>query len=126
MTKKFFEAFGIPKRFYALINIGDLDSQAKKVSSPTLRKLWNQVEWDLISQEDVVPETFAEFKKSNLWVEDYPEITDRILLELIVINNENAPAVGDTLDELRNQVLYWCIVYKKRIYHQVRKQFGEK
>lgn len=55
-----------------------------------------------------------------------PEITDRILLELIVINNENAPAVVDTLDELRNQVLYWCIVYKKRIYHQVRKLFGLK
>lgn len=58
--------------------------------------------------------------------EVYPKITDRILLELIVINNENAPAVGDTLDELRNQVLYWCIVYKKRIYHQVRKLFGLK
>ena len=57
---------------------------------------------------------------------DYPEITDRILLELIVINNENAPAVGDTLEELRNQVLYWCIRYKNKIYTQVRALFGVK
>lgn len=56
----------------------------------------------------------------------YPEITDRILLELIVINNENAPAVGDTLEELRNQVLYWCIRYKNKIYTQVRDLFGVK
>lgn len=126
VEKKFFEAFDIPKRFYAPINIGDLDYQEKEVSSPTLRKLWNQVKWDLICNEDLAPETYAEFKKSNFWREEYPEITDRILLELIVINNENAPAVVDTLDELRNQVLYWCIVYKKRIYHQVRKLFGLK
>lgn len=58
--------------------------------------------------------------------EIYPEITDRILLELIVINNENAPAVGDTLEELRNQVLYWCIRYKNKIYTQVRVLFGMK
>jgi len=56
----------------------------------------------------------------------YPIITDRILLELIVINNENAPAVGDTLEELRNQVLYWCIRYKNKIYTQVRALFGVK
>lgn len=56
----------------------------------------------------------------------YPIITDRILLELIVINNENAPAVGDTLEELRNQVLYWCIRYKNKIYTQVRTLFGVK
>lgn len=56
---------------------------------------------------------------------NYPEITDRILLELIVINNENAPAVGDTLEELKNQVLYWCIQYKYKIYNQVRELFGE-
>lgn len=56
--------------------------------------------------------------------EIYPEITDRILLELIVINNENAPAVGDTLEELKNQILYWCIQYKCKIYNQVRELFG--
>lgn len=55
----------------------------------------------------------------------YPTISNRILLELIVINNENAPAVGDTLEELKNQVLYWCIKYKCKIYHQVRALFGE-
>lgn len=55
---------------------------------------------------------------------NYPEITDRILLELIVLNNHNAPAVGDTLEELKNQVLYWCIQYKCKIYNQVRELFG--
>ena len=54
----------------------------------------------------------------------YPEITGRILLELIVLNNHNAPAVGDTLEELKNQVLYWCIQYKCKIYNQVRELFG--
>lgn len=57
--------------------------------------------------------------------EIYPEITDHILLELIVINNENAPAIGDTLEELKNQVLFWCISYKYKIYHKVRNIFGE-
>lgn len=57
---------------------------------------------------------------------NYPEITDRILLELIVINNENAPAVGDTFEELKNQVLYWCIQYKCKIYNQVQELFGER
>ena len=54
---------------------------------------------------------------------NYPEITDRILLELIVVNNKNAPAVGDTLEELKAQVLFWCIKYKCKIYHQVRALF---
>ena len=34
------------------------------------------------------------------------------------------PAVGDTFEELRNQVLYWCIEYKNKIYNQVRALFG--
>lgn len=129
IEKKFFEAFGIPKRFYALINIGDLDYQAKKVSSPTLRKLWNQVEWDLISHEDIVPETFAEFKKSNLWVEDYPEITDGILLELMLLALNNDFVVhAKNLNELQEKILYLLTknANDKSIYTLVRKQFGEK
>lgn len=149
VEKKFFEAFDIPKRFYAPINIGDLDYQEKEVSSPTLRKLWNQVKWDLICNEDLAPETYAEFKKSNFWREEYPEITDRILLELIEIIikrdfdilklykvDDSYHGQFDTniehyfanyqKDTLKDLILDICQHNYGIYYHQVRKLFGLK
>lgn len=121
IEKKFFKAFDIPKRFYALINIGDLDYQEKEVSSLTLRKLWNQVKWYIVSK------TFKEFKKSNLWREAYPEITDRILLELIVICFNNDFVVhSKNLNELQERILYLLTqnANDKDILNAVRKLFG--
>lgn len=56
----------------------------------------------------------------------YPEITDRILLKLIVIGNKLFPAVGDNLDELKQQVLYWTTKYHKLFYNKVRALFNQK
>lgn len=59
------------------------------------------------------------------FVESYPEITDSQYLNLILINNLYAPAVGDTMDELKGQVLYFCIQFKNKIYKKVRELFEE-
>lgn len=56
----------------------------------------------------------------------YPEITDRRLLKLIVALNHYAPPVGDSIDEIRLQVMYWCTQYKSYIYDEVRKILGIK
>ena len=56
---------------------------------------------------------------------DYPAISDRILLNLILIMNPYAPPVGDTMEEMKEQVLYWCIRYATEIKHQVRTLFEE-
>lgn len=120
--KKFFDAFGIEcnilqhQQFnYAQVPRGlEFFKTREKLANAGMIK---------ISYKKLTPTPGSD---CIYWGEyHYPAITDRILLELIVINNENAPAVGDTFEELRNQVLYWCIEYKNKIYHQVRALFGE-
>lgn len=95
--KKFFDAFGIEPYDRYFVCSKQLERECKKICQCCE-----------LSEE----------------VRCYPTITDRILLELIVLNNHNAPAVGNTLEELKNQVLYWCIQYKYKIYNQVRYLFG--
>lgn len=55
----------------------------------------------------------------------YPQITDRILLNLILIMNPYAPPVGDTMEEMKEQVLFWCINVADNIKHQVQTLFKE-
>ena len=54
----------------------------------------------------------------------YPEITDRILLEMIVILNPYVSPAGRTLKEMREQVMFCCIRFKSNIYKQIRTLFG--
>ena len=59
------------------------------------------------------------------YILEYPQITDRILLNLILIMNPYAPPVGDTMEEMKEQVLYWCTQYAKKLKHQVQALFKE-
>jgi hypothetical protein len=68
--------------------------------------------------------TETKWKNFESW-DEYPQITDRILLNLILIMNPYAPPVGDTMEEMKEQVLYWCIRYATEIKHQVRTLFEE-
>lgn len=72
------------------------------------------------NQENCTTECSCAYQK-----EIYPTITDRILLNLILIMNPYAPPVGDTMEEMKEQVLYWCIRYATEIKHQVRTLFEE-
>ena len=106
IEKKFFDAFGIEST--------EGDPECLSEDTPTCKRGFTCV----------CPENCTGCKWFERFAKVYPEITDRILLELIVLNNHNAPAVGNTLEELKNQVLYWCIQYKYKIYNQVRYLFG--
>ena len=111
IEKEFFDAFRIKANFSYKVEIDHKTCKEFK---------YNVSKSNLISYIN----TYKKVKVLNV-KKIYPEIPDCILLALIVINNKNAPAVGDTLEELHNQVLYWCIEYKNKIYKQVRELFGE-
>lgn len=57
----------------------------------------------------------------------YPQITDRILLELICIlsNKLTYVILACNTEELKNYVLESCIKYSEHIIYQVRKLFEE-
>ena len=56
---------------------------------------------------------------------EYPQITDRILLELICILDAYCYSSGKNIQYLKESVLEWCIKYKEDIKHQVRTLFEE-
>ena len=56
---------------------------------------------------------------------EYPQITDRILLELICILDPYCYSSGKNIQHLKESVLEWCIKYKEDIKHQVRSLFEE-
>ena len=66
-------------------------------------------------------------------INEYPQITDRILLELICICNSTYingytnyfMATGKTKEELKEEILKKCIALSKDIKHQVRTLFEE-
>ena len=66
-----------------------------------------------IEPREKVNQTFngAEFKIET--IKDYPQITDRILLELICIKNKELISIvqikGNNLEELKSYILQTCI-----------------
>ena len=80
LEKQFFDTFGIPKIYKTTMNIGDLDVNLKEIQAPTLKELYEIAKYDF-----TIPIYFSWFKRSKRWSEEYPEITDRILLELFDI-----------------------------------------
>lgn len=62
-------------------------------------------------------------------IEEYPQITDRILLELICILNTRpvyaSNAHGTNVYDLKNYILKRCIYEVDNIKHQVRTLFEE-
>ena len=55
---------------------------------------------------------------------EYPQITDRILLELICILNPFCYPSGQNIQHLKESVLDWCITFKDDIEQQVQALFG--
>lgn len=55
----------------------------------------------------------------------YPQITDRILLELICILNPYSYPSGENIQHLKEGVLKWCIKFKNDIKQQVQALFKE-
>lgn len=80
IEKQFFSVFKIPKIFKTIINTGDLDLNYVEIQAPTLKELYEKAQYDFNT-----PIYFSWFKRSKKWCEEYPQITDRILLELICI-----------------------------------------
>ena len=78
IQKQFFEKHNIPKRFYTIVNLGDLDNNYQEVSADTLEELFDDVQMSL----DEYVEDVKDFKD---YEEKYPEITDSIYLKLIKI-----------------------------------------
>ena len=77
---------------------------------------------------------FQECSKCDWYIHTYPQITDRILLELICICNSTYingytnyfMATGKTKEELKEEILKKCIALSKDIKYQVRTLFEEK
>ena len=57
--------------------------------------------------------------------EIYPQISDRILLELICILNPFCYPSGQNIQHLKESVLDWCITFKDDIEKQVQALFRE-
>ena len=106
IEKQFFETFGIKPRSYLLCTSC----------------------WDCI---DAQPCEQCHYGK--LIEDEYPKITDRILLELICILSESPISISfDTLvlgasdvEKLKGYILLACMGFAKDIKHQVRTLFEE-
>lgn len=79
--------------------------------------------------ESDLPEDLKQFISSQARVyRVYPQITDRILLELICkLSGVCCPqfAFERGVEELKWNILKRCIHYNKELKHQVRRLFGE-
>lgn len=124
LEKQFFDTFLIPKIYKTIINIGDLDVNLKEVQAPTLKELYEIAKLDFTT-----PIYFSWFKRSKKWSEDYPQITDRILLELICIYCTEMNCWTNfttTVEKLREEILKDFIIdaeyFSKK---QVRALFKE-
>lgn len=134
IEEQFFKTFDIPKLFSMDINIGDLDANWITVTEPTLKKLWDNHGWDIGNEAayidpdeetEEIPTTFKEFKKSNYWREEYPEITDTILIKLVKFLLDCEISINYTdftsnssfeefKEDLLKMVIFWCHEYQHR------------
>lgn len=82
IQKQFFEKYNVPKRFYTVVNLGDLDNNYQEVSADTLEELFDNYGRDNIEWDD---EPIDDIKNFKDYKEKYPKITDSIYLKLIKI-----------------------------------------
>lgn len=81
-----------------------------------------------IKPKEKVSQTFngAEFKVET--TKEYPQITDRILLELICIANHNDVYVnleGASIETIKNNLLEYFIFFRRDVKKYVQKLFKE-
>lgn len=117
IEEQFFKTFDIPKQFSMYVNFGDFDCNFQTVTEKSLKKLWDNYGFELGNSaywldDDIekIPESFKEFKKSDFYREEYPEITTEILLELICITNRNADVEEDLILPKYTNRLKECVL----------------
>ena len=123
LEKQFFEVFEIPKIFKTTINTGDLDLNYVEIQAPTLKELYEEATFDFET-----PIYFSWFKRSKRWSEEYPQITDRHYLELILIISERdqLSICYDTVEHFKEGILECFIEYGEDYKHQVQAIFKGK
>ena len=99
IKQNFFESFNIPKRFYTIVNFGDLDNNYQEVSAGTLKELFEDYNWHL-------DEYVSDIKDFTGYEEKYPEITAEIILELEKIVSKSADYVEICIDSEGYQLEY--------------------
>ena len=123
LEKKFFYTFGIePKKEYYCPSC---ETKLEKWNTPKGMQYvcGNHLECDYFL--DSFAEDYTECLEYLGYRMEYPQITDRILLNLILIMNPYAPPVGNTMEEMKEQVLFWCIEFADELKHQVQELFKE-
>ena len=118
LEKQFFDTFGIKARYYYKCKIQDTlvpedefilsyCSQSEVIGFCTDKKYYNSCRVIKIYKE-------------------YPQITDRILLELICIANKAYIDVeGTDIETMKNSLLENFIFFRRDVYDQVRTLFEE-
>lgn len=79
-----------------------------------------------IEPKEKVNQTFngAEFKVET--INDYPQITDHILLKLICIaNSQNIGFEGNNIEDIKKDLLDNFIFFKRDVYDQIHNLFKE-
>lgn len=131
IEEQFYKTFDIPKHFSMEVNFGDLDCNFQTVTEKSLKKLWDNYEFDLgcseywFEDDKKAPKTFEEFKKSDFWREEHPKITDEILLKLICLLNDKLNEITlhncKNIKNLKKYILEECIIEKDILAKDIRK-----
>ena len=123
LTKTFFDTFGIePKKEYYCPSC-DTKLEEWKTEKGLYYMCGNCCECDYVL--DSLDEEFEEILKNLSYRTEYPQITDRILLELICILSRHTTIGHYTMDGLKRQLLNLAIIHKKDILKQLRTLFEE-
>ena len=119
LEKTFFDTFGIEKllsqRYHTSI-YGSIENCIEKA------KEWSKETGIRIKNIEIASDESIYFDKVY-----YPQITDRILLELYCIVGDYCVITADTVSELKEKILKNCIRLQRvvDIKHQVRTLFEE-
>jgi len=75
----FYKEFDIPKRFYTIVNLGDLDNNYQEVSEDTLEELFENYGHHMASPTDEYIEDIKDFEEYD---EEYPEISIEMMYNI--------------------------------------------
>ena len=86
----------------------------------------NELEKQFFDAFEIEPKEQEVFVLKRMIVKEYPQITDRILLELICIANEAyIDLEGTDIETMKNSLLENFIFFRRDVYDQVRTLFEE-
>ena len=125
LEKQFLQCFGIePKKEYYCPSC-DTKLEEWKTEKGLYYMCGNCCECDYVL--DSLDEEFEEIKENLSYRTEYPQISDRILLELYCIVGDYCVITANTVSELKEKILKNCIRLQRvvDIKHQVRTLFEE-